>query len=113
MKCPNCGAQLAEEAWNCDACRMNVYWATQHYDDLAGIRRQQSLPESAPTPTFLLSAHERAMNERVERDGVVEHKVRVIARQAIRRHAGTAGTSPSETSPDDGTTVESGWPAQT
>ena len=113
MNCPNCGAQLADEAWNCDACRMNVYWATQHYKDLAGIRRQHSLPETAPTPSFLLSAHERAMRERVARDGVVEHKVRVIARQAIRRHAQAGESAASEISPADGTTVESGWPGQT
>ena len=113
MKCPNCGAETSDEAWNCGSCRMNVYWATQHYDDLATIRRQQALPESAPTPPFLLKAHERAMTERVERDGAVEHKVRVIARQVMRRAARAGEASPAPPGPNDGTHVESGWTGQT
>jgi hypothetical protein len=63
---------------------MNVYWASQHYDDLAGIRRQQGLPVSASTPSFLIEAHQGAMDERAERGGRVEHKVRQIARLAMR-----------------------------
>lgn len=113
MKCPNCGAETSDEAWNCGSCRMNVYWANQHYDDLAAIRRQQSLPGSAPTAPFLLQAHERAMTERVERDGTVEHKVRVIARQVMRRAARGAEAASSTIPPDDGTHVESAWTEQT
>jgi hypothetical protein len=92
---------------------MNVYWASQHYDDLAGIRQQQGLPESAPTPPFLLQAHARAMDERAERGGTVEHKVRVIARQAMRRQARSGDTSPAQNLPIDGTRVESEWTEQT
>jgi hypothetical protein len=113
MECPNCGAQTSDEAWNCASCRMNVYWATQHYQDLAGIRRQQSLPDSATTAPFLLKAHERAMNERAGRGGTVEHKVRVIARQTMRRQARAGGASVSEIPPDDGTRVESDWTDRT
>jgi hypothetical protein len=64
---------------------MNVYWASQHYEDLAGIRRKQGLSAGAPTPPFLVEAHSRAMDERAERGGRVEHKVRQIARRAMRR----------------------------
>jgi hypothetical protein len=113
MKCTNCGAETSDEAWNCGSCRMNVYWASQHYDDLATIRLRQSLPESAPTPPFLLKAHERAMTERVERDGTVEHKVRVIARQVMRRAARAGEASSSPMPANDGTHVESGWTGQT
>ncbi len=85
MKCPQCGAVTPDEEWSCIACRMNVYWASQHYDDLAEIRRQQGLPAGAPTPPFLVKAHEKAMGERAERGGRVEHKVRQIARRAMGR----------------------------
>jgi hypothetical protein len=64
---------------------MNVYWASQHYDELAGIRRQQGLAAAADTPSFLRAAHEHALNERADRGGRVEHKVRQIARLAMRR----------------------------
>jgi hypothetical protein len=85
MRCPQCGAETPDEEWSCVACRMNVYWGSQHYEDLASVRRHQGLPEAAPTPAFLVKAHENAMNERAERGGRVEHKVRQIARRAMRQ----------------------------
>jgi hypothetical protein len=87
MQCPKCGTEIPEQEWNCPSCRMNVYWASQHYEALAGIKRQQGLRGGAPTPTFLIQAHERAMDERAERGGRVEHKVRQIARQVMRGQA--------------------------
>jgi hypothetical protein len=63
---------------------MNVYWASQHYEDLAATRQRQALPAGAATPPFLREAHQRAMNERAERGGSVEHKVRQIARRVMR-----------------------------
>jgi hypothetical protein len=87
VQCPQCGAETPDEEWNCVSCRINVYWASQHYEDLAGIRRRQGLPAFAATPSFLVQVHERAMNERAERGGRVEHKVRQIARRVMRRQA--------------------------
>jgi hypothetical protein len=87
MKCPQCGAETPEQEWNCVSCRMNVYWASQHYEDLAATRQRQALPPSAATPPFLQEAHRRAMNERAERGGSVEHKVRQIARRVMRGEA--------------------------
>lgn len=84
MRCPQCGAETPDEEWNCGSCRMNLYWASQHYDDLAQIRKQQGLRDAADTPAFLRRAHEHEMNERIERDGRIEHKVRQIARLAMR-----------------------------
>lgn len=83
MQCPQCGAQTPDEEWNCAACRMNVYWASQHYVDLAEIRRSQGLPTAADTPSFLVQAHQHAMNERAARGGRVEHRVRQIARRVM------------------------------
>jgi hypothetical protein len=87
MRCPQCGADIPEDEWNCTSCRMNVYWASQHYDDLTLIRRRQGLAVPADTPHFLVQAHERAMSERADRGGRVEHKVRQVARLAMRRQA--------------------------
>jgi hypothetical protein len=94
MRCPQCGAETPDEEWNCVACRINVYWASQHFDDLAGIRKQQGLPESTPTPPFLVQVHEAAMGERADRGGRVEHKVRQIARRAMRRQTERAAAPP-------------------
>jgi hypothetical protein len=84
MQCPQCGAETPDTEWNCVSCRMNVYWASQHYEDLARIRNGQGLSPTAPTPSFLVQVHERAMDERADRGGRVEHKVRQIARRAMR-----------------------------
>jgi hypothetical protein len=64
---------------------MNVYWASQHYEDLARIRLGQGLATAADTPAFLRQAHEDAMNERASRGGDIEHKVRQIARRTMRQ----------------------------
>jgi len=85
MKCPQCGLETLDGSWNCGSCRINVYWASQYYDDLASIRDDQGLPTTAPTPSFLRGAHERAMAERADRGGQVEHKVRQIARAAMQK----------------------------
>lgn len=87
MQCPQCGAKTPDDEWNCTSCRMNVYWASQHYEDLAGIRQRQGLNAPANTPSFLLRAHEHAMSERADRGGKVEHKVRQIARRVMRGEA--------------------------
>ena len=87
MKCPQCGGETPDEEWNCIHCRMNVYWASQHYETLAAIRKGQGLAGSAATPPFLIKVHEAAMNERADRGGRVEHKVRQIARRVMRGKA--------------------------
>jgi hypothetical protein len=87
MICPQCGAETPDEEWNCVSCRMNVYWASQHYGDLAGIRHQQGLRDSADTPPFLVLAHAAAMDDRADRGGRVEHKVRQIARRVMKEQA--------------------------
>ncbi|MEA2315108.1 MAG: hypothetical protein QOI03_1800 [Solirubrobacteraceae bacterium] len=84
MKCPQCGLETPNGEWNCVRCRINVYWASQHYNDLASIRDRQGLTAAPPTPSFLLGAHARAMTERASRGGAIENKVRKIARAALR-----------------------------
>ena len=87
MKCPQCGAQTPDDEWNCASCRMNVYWASQHYDNLAGIRRDQGLPDDVETPPFLQLVHAVVMDQRATRGGKVEHKVRQIARRVMKETA--------------------------
>lgn len=67
------------------SCRINVYWASQHYDELARIREEHGLRAGAATPAFLLATHRNAMDDRADRGGRVEHKVREIARQVMRQ----------------------------
>jgi len=87
MKCPQCGAETPDQDWNCVHCRINVYWASQHYEELARIRRQHGDAEAAPTPSFLLKVHENAMDDRSGRGGKTEHRVRQIARFVMRKRA--------------------------
>ena len=85
MQCPQCGAETPGEEWNCAVCRVNIYWASRHYQDLAWIRDQQGLPARSPTPPFLITAHERVMTERADHGGRAESKVRQIARRAMTK----------------------------
>ncbi|MGB8346191.1 MAG: hypothetical protein WCD86_15005 [Ktedonobacteraceae bacterium] len=50
-ECPQCGASNVDDAKNCQSCRINLYWAFQHYDELARLRAANHLspkPQSAP-----------------------------------------------------------------
>ena len=109
MQCPQCGAETPDEEWNCVSCRMNVYWASQHYADLAGIRQRLGLRTPADTPSFLLQAHANAMDERAERGGKVEHKVRQIARRAMSREARDPAGIPAQTTGVPPESLEPGW----
>jgi hypothetical protein len=65
------------------SCRINLYWAHQHFAELAHIREQQGLQNRASTPAFLLTSHQREMGARARRGGQ-ENKVRMIARRVLR-----------------------------
>lgn len=96
MRCAQCGAETPDEEWNCSACRMNVYWASQHFDELARMRDQLGLPAAAETPPFLRQVHAQAMTERADRGGREEHKVRQIARRAMARQRHSAESVPAQ-----------------
>jgi hypothetical protein len=64
---------------------MNVYWASQHYSDLARTRSGLGLTAAADTPTFLRQAHQQAMSERAAAGGQTENRVRQIARRVMRQ----------------------------
>jgi hypothetical protein len=109
MQCPQCGEETPDEEWNCVSCRMNVYWASQHYEDLAGIRQRLGLRVPAATPSFLLQAHANAMDERADRGGKVEHKVRQIARRAMNREVPNQASVPAEATDGSRAGMEEGW----
>ena len=85
MQCPQCGAETPDEEWNCVSCRINLYWARKHYEELAHLREGRGLAPGASTPPFLLKTHEHAMDERAPHGGRVEHRVRKIARLFMRK----------------------------
>jgi hypothetical protein len=85
VRCPQCEVAIPDDAWNCPSCRVNVYWARRHYEDLARIRQDQGLPARASTPPFLIKTHENAIDDRAGRGGGVEHRVRKIARIFMRK----------------------------
>jgi hypothetical protein len=87
MRCPQCGADTPDEEWNCVSCRINLYWAHQHFAELAQLRERQGLTTHASTPSFLLSSHQREMRDRARRAGQHENKVRMIARRIMRGEA--------------------------
>lgn len=58
MKCPQCGTMNSDEAKNCGQCRINVYWASQHYSELVTTQNVNQ-PDLIDTPTFLVEASKR------------------------------------------------------
>jgi hypothetical protein len=83
MQCPQCGAETPDDNWNCVNCRINLYWAHEHYEELARIREQQRLGAQPSTPPFLVKAHREELRERAERGLNGMNKVREIARRAM------------------------------
>ena len=59
VECPQCGTANDDDVKNCRGCRINLYWAFQHYEELAAIRlvnQSSPRPETAP---FLVETSKR------------------------------------------------------
>jgi hypothetical protein len=84
MVCPQCRSEIVDEDWNCPSCRINVYWAHAHFDELAEMRGRAGLEPRPKTPAFLVSCSRRAFEERAGRLANADSKVREIARRAMR-----------------------------
>ena len=52
--CPQCGAENEDDIKNCKSCRVNMYWAFQHYAELASLRESNQLPSRPQSATFLV-----------------------------------------------------------
>jgi hypothetical protein len=94
MRCPQCGSETPDEAWNCVSCRVNLYWAHQHYNELAKVRQGQGLSKIPSTPSFLLKVHKSVLDDRALRGGQAESKVREIARKVMRGQVATPPEQP-------------------
>lgn len=83
MICPQCGAENDAEQWNCVSCRINLYWASQHYEELAQLRQQEGLDPVAQSPSFLVNVSKHELSERKQRGLQGDSKVRSIARRVM------------------------------
>lgn len=59
IACPQCSAENEDDAKNCKSCRVNMYWAFQHYKELAALRQDNSLPPGPQSVPFLLDTSRR------------------------------------------------------
>ena len=59
VECPQCGASNKENVKNCRECRVNLYWAFQHYEELAHIRQSSELAPRSETPNFLVETSKK------------------------------------------------------
>jgi hypothetical protein len=58
-ECPQCGMMNEDDVKNCKRCRINMYWAFQHFDELATIRTANKLAPSPETSPFLIETSKR------------------------------------------------------
>jgi hypothetical protein len=54
IECPQCGTINDEDVKNCKSCRVNMYWAFQHYAELAALREANRLTPQPETASFLI-----------------------------------------------------------
>ncbi|GHO54972.1 hypothetical protein KSD_11550 [Ktedonobacter sp. SOSP1-85] len=59
IECPQCGAMNENDVKNCAMCRINIYWAFQHYNELSTIRESSKLAPSPLTPSFLIETSKK------------------------------------------------------
>jgi hypothetical protein len=58
-ECPQCGMMNEDNVKNCRVCRVNMYWAFQHYEELSAIRMANRLAPRSQTPHFLVETSKR------------------------------------------------------
>ncbi len=58
-ECPQCGALNEDDGKNCKGCRVNLYWAFQHYEELATLRQANQLTPRPLSASFLLETSKR------------------------------------------------------
>jgi hypothetical protein len=57
--CPQCGTENEDDVKNCKGCRVNMYWAFQHYEELASLRQANQLPPRPQSASFLVNTSSR------------------------------------------------------
>ena len=58
-ECPQCGITNEDDVKNCRGCRVNMYWAFQHYEELSAIRTANRLAPRPQTSPFLVETSKR------------------------------------------------------
>jgi hypothetical protein len=58
-ECPQCGTMNEDDVKNCGECRVNMYWAFQHYEELAALRETNKLAPRPETSPFLIETSQR------------------------------------------------------
>ncbi|HEY0756728.1 MAG TPA: hypothetical protein VGD98_22435 [Ktedonobacteraceae bacterium] len=58
-ECPQCGTINQDDVKNCSECRINMYWAAQHYQELATLRQSNQLAAAPQTPSFLVETSQK------------------------------------------------------
>jgi hypothetical protein len=58
-ECPQCATMNEDDVKNCSKCRVNMYWAFQHYQELAAIRQAGELTPAPKTPSFLVETSQK------------------------------------------------------
>ena len=58
-ECPQCGTMNENDAKNCKSCRVNLYWASQHIEELTRLRQEKKLPARPQTAAFLVDTSKR------------------------------------------------------
>lgn len=59
VECPQCATMNEDDVKNCKGCRVNMYWAFQHYGELASIREANRLAPCPETATFLIDTSKK------------------------------------------------------
>jgi hypothetical protein len=58
-ECPQCGTMNDDDVKNCTGCCINMYWAFQHYEELAALRQANQLPPSPQSASFLVETSKK------------------------------------------------------
>ncbi len=59
VECLQCATMNEDDVKNCRVCRINLYWAFQHYEELASIRAANRLTPRPESALFLIETSER------------------------------------------------------
>lgn len=87
VECPQCGTMNKDDVKNCSKCCINLYWAFQHYQELAAIRATNKLASTPETPSFLLETSQKV--DRGPTAGWLSHTIKKWGLKAAGKKVST------------------------
>ena len=57
--CPQCGTENDDDVKNCTSCRINMYWAFQHFEERASLREKNALSPRPQSAQFLVQTSKK------------------------------------------------------